>query len=76
MLTGENRGTRRETCHTPAVSTTNPRWTVRGVTPGLCSENPATSRCGTSVDRLKGKTRKAMKQCVAIITGEMNVTYL
>jgi hypothetical protein len=40
MLTGENRRTRRETCPSATLSTTNPTWTD----PGLCSERPTTNR--------------------------------
>jgi hypothetical protein len=38
-LTGENRSTRRETCPSATLSTTNPTWTDLGSNPGL--------RCGT-----------------------------
>jgi hypothetical protein len=43
-LTGENRSTRRETCHSTTLSTTNPTWTDPGSNPGLRCERPATNR--------------------------------
>jgi hypothetical protein len=43
-LTGENRSTRRETCPSATLSTTNPTWTDSGSNPGLRGEKPATNR--------------------------------
>jgi hypothetical protein len=40
ILTGENRRSRRKTCPSATLSTTNPTWTVLGTNPGL---NPATN---------------------------------
>jgi hypothetical protein len=39
-LTGENRSTRRKTCPSGTLSTTNPTWTD----PGLCGEKRASNR--------------------------------
>jgi hypothetical protein len=39
----ENRRTRRKTCPSATLSTTNPTWTDLGVNPGLCGERPATN---------------------------------
>jgi hypothetical protein len=41
ILTGENRRTRRKTCPSATLSTTNPTWIDPGVNPGLRGERPA-----------------------------------
>jgi hypothetical protein len=41
ILTGENRRTRRKTCHSATLSTTNPTWIDPGANPGLRGERPA-----------------------------------
>jgi hypothetical protein len=43
-LTGENRSTRRKTCPSATLSTTNLTWTDPGSNPGLRGERPATNR--------------------------------
>jgi hypothetical protein len=43
ILTGENRRTRRKTCPSATLSTTNPTWIDPGANPGLRSERPATN---------------------------------
>jgi hypothetical protein len=43
-LTGENRSTRRKTCPSATLSTTNPTWIDPGSNPGLSGERPATNR--------------------------------
>ena len=43
-LTGENRSSRRETCPSATLSTTNPTCTDPGSNPGLRVERPATNR--------------------------------
>jgi hypothetical protein len=43
-LTGENQSTRRKTCPSATLSTTNPTWTDPGSNPGLRGERPATNR--------------------------------
>jgi hypothetical protein len=43
ILTGENRRTRRETCPSATLSTTNPTWIDQGANPGLRGERPATN---------------------------------
>jgi hypothetical protein len=52
-LTGENRSirTRRKTCPSVTLSTTNPTWTDPGSNPGLRGERPATNRIshGTAI---------------------------
>jgi hypothetical protein len=42
ILTGEKRRTRRKTCPSAILFTTNPTWTVLGATPVLRVEKPAT----------------------------------
>jgi hypothetical protein len=44
ILTGENRVTERETCHSDNLSTTNRTWTDLELNPGLRGERPATDR--------------------------------
>jgi hypothetical protein len=41
---GENRSTRRKTCPSATLSTTNPTWTGPGSNPGLRGERTATNR--------------------------------
>jgi hypothetical protein len=50
-LTGENRSTRRKTCPSATLSTTNPTWTDPGSNPGLRGERPAANSLshGTAV---------------------------
>jgi hypothetical protein len=43
-LTRQNRSTRRETCPSATLSTTNATWTDPGSTPGLRDERQATNR--------------------------------
>jgi hypothetical protein len=43
ILTGENRRTRRKTCPSATLSTTNPTWIDPGAKPGLRGERPATN---------------------------------
>jgi hypothetical protein len=43
ILTGENRRTRRKTCPSATLSTTNPTWIDPGANPGLRGERPATN---------------------------------
>jgi hypothetical protein len=43
ILTGENRRTRRKTCPSSTLSTTNPTWIGRGANPGLHVERPTTN---------------------------------
>jgi hypothetical protein len=42
-LTGENRRTRRKTCSSVTLFTTNPTWIDLGAKPGLRGERPATN---------------------------------
>jgi hypothetical protein len=42
ILTGENRRTRRKTCPSATLSTTNPTWIDPGTNPGLRGERRAT----------------------------------
>jgi hypothetical protein len=44
ILTGENRRTRRKTCPSATLSTTNPIWIDPGTNPGLHGERPASNR--------------------------------
>jgi hypothetical protein len=43
ILTGENRRTRRKTCPSATLSTTNSTWIDPGANPGLRGERPATN---------------------------------
>jgi hypothetical protein len=43
ILTGDNRRTRRKTCPSATLSTTNPTWIDPGANPGLHGEKPATN---------------------------------
>jgi hypothetical protein len=43
-LIGENRRTRRKTCPSATLSTTNPTWTEPGSNPGLRGGRPAANR--------------------------------
>jgi hypothetical protein len=43
ILTGENRRTRRKTCPSATLPTTNPTWIDQGANPGLRGERPATN---------------------------------
>jgi hypothetical protein len=43
ILTGENQRTRRKTCPTVTLSTTNPTWIDLVANPGLRGERPATN---------------------------------
>jgi hypothetical protein len=43
-LTGENGSTRRKTCPSATVSTTNPKWNDPGSNPGIRGDRPATNR--------------------------------
>jgi hypothetical protein len=51
ILTGENRRTRRKTCPSATLSTTNPTWIDPGANSGLRGERPATNdlRHGTAL---------------------------
>jgi hypothetical protein len=44
--------TRKKTCPSVTLPTTNPTWTDPGSNPALCSERPATNRLshGTAID--------------------------
>jgi hypothetical protein len=56
IFTGENRRTRRETCPSAALSTTNPTWNEPGSYWGLRRVKPATNRMshGTAIFNVKG----------------------
>jgi hypothetical protein len=43
ILTGENRTTRKKTCPSATLSTSNPTWIYPGANPGLRGERPATN---------------------------------
>jgi hypothetical protein len=43
ILTGENRRTRRKTCPSATLSTTNPTWNDPGANPNLRGKSPATN---------------------------------
>jgi hypothetical protein len=51
ILTGENRRTRRKTCPSATLPTTNPTWIFPGANPGLRGDSPATNHLshGTAI---------------------------
>jgi hypothetical protein len=49
ILTGENRRTRRKTCLSATLSTTNPTWIDQGANPGLRGDRPATNHLSHGV---------------------------
>jgi hypothetical protein len=55
ILTGRNRRTRRKTCPSATLSTTNPTWIDPGANPGLPGERPETNRLknGTAQSSMK-----------------------
>jgi hypothetical protein len=57
VLTEENRRTRRKTCLTATLSTTNPTWTDLGANPGLHGGRPPTNRLshGTATGKVTWK---------------------
>jgi hypothetical protein len=55
ILTGETRKTRRKTCPSATLSTTNPTWTEPGENPGLRCGWPATNRLSTARNTLTGQ---------------------
>jgi hypothetical protein len=69
-LTGEIRSTRRKTCPSATLSTTNPTWTDPGSTAGLRGDRPATNRLshGTTKFMLKNNVCCALPACQDRIT--------
>jgi hypothetical protein len=64
-MTGENRRTRRKTCPSATLSTTNPIWVEPGANPGLRGERPAsndlshgTAQIGLYLDKYKDKRKR------------------
>jgi hypothetical protein len=57
-LTGENRSTRRKTCPSATLSTTNPTWADPGSNPGLRGGRPTANRLshGTALEADTYKT--------------------
>jgi hypothetical protein len=53
ILAGENRRTRRKTCPSVTLSTTNPTWIDLDAKPGLGGERPATNRLSHGLDNIK-----------------------
>jgi hypothetical protein len=65
ILTGKNRRTRRETCRSATLSTTNRTWIEPGANPGLRRKTPATNhlshgmaKIGLYFDRYKLATAR------------------
>jgi len=50
ILTGDNRRTRRKTCHSATLFATNPTWTDAGANLGLCVKRQATNRLSHGTD--------------------------
>jgi hypothetical protein len=53
-LTGEDRSTRRKTCPSATLSTTNPTWSDPGSNPGLRGGMPAANRLSHGTAELWG----------------------
>jgi hypothetical protein len=51
ILTGENRKTRRKTCSSVTLPTTNPTWADLGANQGLHCEKPETNRLSYGTGR-------------------------
>jgi hypothetical protein len=73
ILTGENHRTRRKTCPSATLSTTNPTWIDPGVNPGLRGERPATDDLshGTVIGRLvteivDSNSPRGMNVCLSV----------
>jgi hypothetical protein len=58
ILTGENRSTRRETCPSATMSSTNPTYTEPGANSGLRGERPATNRLSYDTAMIPLKDRR------------------
>jgi hypothetical protein len=56
ILTGKNRRTRRKTCPSVTLSTTNPTWIDPGANPGLRGERPATNDLSHGTDHCSSIT--------------------
>jgi hypothetical protein len=52
ILTGEIQGTRRKTCCSASLSTTNPTWANSGTNPDLRGERTATNRLSHGTAKL------------------------
>jgi hypothetical protein len=63
ILTGENRGTRRKTCPSATLSTTNPTWIDLGANPGLRGERPATNDLSHGTANFTRVTGGKRKKC-------------
>ena len=66
-LTGGNRSTRRKTCPSATLSTTNPTWTDPGSKPGLRIEKPATNRLSHSTANVKINLYKTICTTLTLI---------
>jgi hypothetical protein len=62
ILSGENRRTRRITCPSTTLSTTNPTWIDPGAKPGLRGERSATNDLGHGTDFCVEKYYRLLQQ--------------
>jgi hypothetical protein len=65
-LTRKNRSTRRKTCPSATLSTTNPAYTDPGWNPGLRGERLATKRLSHGMTNAANKVSKLEAQIVFI----------
>jgi hypothetical protein len=75
-LTGENRSTRRETCPSATLSTTNPTWTDLGSIPGLCGGRPSTNRLSHGTALAQARADIIMQKTSVIIKWDDEVMSL
>jgi hypothetical protein len=75
ILTGENRRTRRKTCPSATLSTTNPTWFDPAANPGLRGERPATNRLshGTICAYSCYSRRAASGECEPVDVGFLSL---
>jgi hypothetical protein len=66
-LTGENRSTRRKTCPSATLSTTNPTWTDPWSKPGLRDGRPATNRLSRYHSPLNPRVERGITVTVTIL---------
>jgi hypothetical protein len=75
ILTGENRRTRRKTCPSATLSTTNPTWIDLGANPGLRGERPVTNDLSHGTPRV-GDTNVSEEHAASIFrVDDVSPTY-
>jgi hypothetical protein len=73
ILTGENRRTRRKTCPTDTLSTTNPTWTDPGANCGLRGGRPATNHLSHGTAHVEVYVRRFFSVPVSSIFEHMEL---